>query len=254
MIGAVPLGQTIYIDFVTHNPSTGAVSDASSTPTVEVFENDNDTAILTPTAVKRTGKTGNYRVEVVCTSGNGLEEGKSYNVVVSATVNSIAAKAVVARFLVLTLATGADLATVDGNVDGLVTTAAGLATQTSVDTIDSNVDGLVTTAAGLATSASISALDTLIDGVAADVSGLDGATPPTAAQIVDALLDAALGFSGSRDVTVLDALQAIWSMGGGTVKVEEGYLNCYRPDGTALAFRFQLDSPTAPTSRTRAWE
>lgn len=95
----VPLGQTITIDFVTHG-TTGAVSDADSTPTSEVFEETNDTGILTPTVTKRTSKTGNYRLQVVCTAANGFEIGKSYSVVASATVGGIAGKAVVASFMI----------------------------------------------------------------------------------------------------------------------------------------------------------
>lgn len=91
------LNETITIDFATHAPTTGAVTDADSTPTVEVFEDANDTPILTPTATKRTSKTGNYRVQVACTAGNGFEAGKSYNVVVSATVGGVTGKGVVER-------------------------------------------------------------------------------------------------------------------------------------------------------------
>jgi hypothetical protein len=93
------LEETIYVDFVTSS-STGAAADADSTPTAEVFEDATDTAIITPTVVKRTGKTGNYRIPVACTAANGFEAGKSYNVVASATVGGVAAKAVVATFQV----------------------------------------------------------------------------------------------------------------------------------------------------------
>ena len=100
------LAETIYVDFVTSSPTTGAATDADSTPTCEVFEDAGDTAILSPTVVKRTGKTGNYRVPVACTSANGFEVGKSYNVVVSATVGGVAAKAVAQSFQVRDVAAG----------------------------------------------------------------------------------------------------------------------------------------------------
>lgn len=93
------LGRTVYKDFVCHT-TAGVVSDADSTPTVEIFENDTDTAILTPTAVKRTSKTGNYRVPIVITAANGFEIGKSYNVVVSATVGGTSSKAVIMSFVI----------------------------------------------------------------------------------------------------------------------------------------------------------
>lgn len=92
------LEETITIDFVTSSPTTGAATDADTTPTAEVFEDATDTAIITPTVVKRTGKTGNYRVPVACTAANGFEAAKSYNVVVAATVGAVAAKAVIRTF------------------------------------------------------------------------------------------------------------------------------------------------------------
>jgi hypothetical protein len=92
------LEETVYADFITSSPTTGAATDADSLPTCEVFEDATDTSILSPTVVKRTGKTGNYRVPIACTTANGFEAGKSYNVVVSATVGTIAAKAVIQTF------------------------------------------------------------------------------------------------------------------------------------------------------------
>ncbi len=96
----VNLGVTVTLDFVTTTPTTGAAASASAT-TVNVFEDANDTAILTPSATERSGQTGNYRVQVACTTANGFEVGKSYNVVVTATVGGVSAKAVIANFVIL---------------------------------------------------------------------------------------------------------------------------------------------------------
>ena len=96
------LTETIYVDFITSSPTTGAAIDADSLPTCEVFEDATDTAILSPTVVKRTSKTGNYRVPIACTAANGFEASKSYNAVVSATVGAVAAKAVIRTFQVRT--------------------------------------------------------------------------------------------------------------------------------------------------------
>ena len=96
----VTLGDTVTFDFCTHSPSSGAATDADSTPSVEVFEDDTDTAILSPTPVKRTRKTGNYRVNMTASDANGFEIGKTYNVVASATVSGVAAKKVVSTFIV----------------------------------------------------------------------------------------------------------------------------------------------------------
>lgn len=92
------LGQTITLDFTTTNPTTGAAASASAT-TVRVFEDASDTAIVTPTATERSGQTGNYRCQIVCTTANGFEVGKSYNVVVEATVGGVSAKAAIASFV-----------------------------------------------------------------------------------------------------------------------------------------------------------
>lgn len=93
------LGETIYLDFIT-NSSTGAAVDADSTPTAEVFANATDTTVVALTVTKRTSKTGNYRIAVPCTTGNGFAVDTSYNVVASATVSGVVAKNAVATFIV----------------------------------------------------------------------------------------------------------------------------------------------------------
>lgn len=96
----VNLGQTITVDFTTSSPTTGEAASASATA-VNVFEDANDTAILSPTATERSGHTGNYRAQIACTTGNGFEVGKSYNVVASATVATVASKCVIGRFIIV---------------------------------------------------------------------------------------------------------------------------------------------------------
>lgn len=98
----VALGQSPTIDFTTHNPVTGMVSDADVLPTCEVFEDTTDVALAAPTVVKRTGKTGNYRVTFAATAANGFEVDKAYNVVVQATVGGVTAKSRIATFIIPT--------------------------------------------------------------------------------------------------------------------------------------------------------
>jgi len=100
MVTPAKLGDTLYVDVITRSPSAGVAVDADSTPTCEVFEDANDTAILSPTVVKRASKTGDYRVPLVLTTANGFEVGKSYNVIVSATVASLADKAKIATLYI----------------------------------------------------------------------------------------------------------------------------------------------------------
>jgi hypothetical protein len=90
------LEDTIYLDFTTHDPVTGESTSADATPTCNIFENTTDVAILTPVVVVRAGHTGVYRVPVVCTTANGFEIGKSYNVDVTAIVNGVTAKSCLA--------------------------------------------------------------------------------------------------------------------------------------------------------------
>ncbi|MBM4301627.1 MAG: hypothetical protein FJ121_08870 [Deltaproteobacteria bacterium] len=94
------LADTIVLDFTVHLPTTGAVSDADALPTVEVWEDETDTTLSGGTVTKRVGKTGNYRVAVVATTGNGFEVGKSYNVVVTVVAGGVTAKAVIGSFFI----------------------------------------------------------------------------------------------------------------------------------------------------------
>lgn len=101
----IPIGTALTLNFSTTNPATGVPQDADSTPTVDVYEDANDTPILSPTPVNRA--LGEYRVAVNVTTANGFDAGKSYNVVVTAMVASTAGKKVLATFLVAPGAQGA---------------------------------------------------------------------------------------------------------------------------------------------------
>ena len=92
------IGDTITLDFTTHDPHTGQVSDADVLPTCEVLEDNDDTPILTPTVVKRGASTGLYRVTFAATAANGFLAGSSYNADVVVTVTNITAKARIGSF------------------------------------------------------------------------------------------------------------------------------------------------------------
>ncbi|MFA5054314.1 MAG: hypothetical protein WC565_09660, partial [Parcubacteria group bacterium] len=80
------LEETIYLDFILSSPTTFLAVDADTAPAYAVYEDDTDTAIVSGVATKRTSLTGHYRVGLACTAANGFEAGKSYSVVVTATV------------------------------------------------------------------------------------------------------------------------------------------------------------------------
>lgn len=96
----VVLGQSPTLDFTVHDPLTGQVSNADILPTCQVFENATDVPILAPLVVNRAGLVGNYRTTFAATALNGFEYGKSYNVVVTATVTGIVAKSRIAVFTI----------------------------------------------------------------------------------------------------------------------------------------------------------
>jgi hypothetical protein len=92
------LGDTAYFGFCTHNPATGAVADASSTPTCEIFEENNTSAMAyVPTVAQRGSITGEYEVR----SGNVWNRfsAANYNVVISATVAGVTGKKVVGTYV-----------------------------------------------------------------------------------------------------------------------------------------------------------
>ncbi len=95
---AYKLDESIPLDFTTHNSATGQAQDADVIPTSEVFEDITGILILTPTVTKRVGMTGGYRVAFIAGVANGFEVDKSYNIIVTATVAGVTAKAQVASF------------------------------------------------------------------------------------------------------------------------------------------------------------
>lgn len=89
--------EATYTPGFTTLAASGAAADADSLPTCAVYEDTTSTAIVTPTVVKLA--TGVYVVAIPCTAVNGFEAGKTYNVVISATIGGVAAKAKVAQFV-----------------------------------------------------------------------------------------------------------------------------------------------------------
>lgn len=110
----IPLDEVLHFDCVTHHPTTGAVTDADSTPTFAVYEEATDTDIgIGGNLTKRTSLTGNYRGTFTASAANGFEVGKWYSIIASATVNAIAGKAVVKNFRVVANETVAGVPEVD---------------------------------------------------------------------------------------------------------------------------------------------
>lgn len=90
----VPIGATYYVDALTHNPTTGAISNADSTPTFDVYENGSTTGQFGATnMIQRASLTGDYYATfTVSASTPTFVAGRFYNVIATATVGGVTAK------------------------------------------------------------------------------------------------------------------------------------------------------------------
>lgn len=97
------IDQYFEMTFQTQRFDTGAATDADSTPTYRTYEENNDTVLQTGNTSKRddANTTGYYYARDQMTTAAGYEVGKTYEVRVAATVNSVAGAAVVGRFTIL---------------------------------------------------------------------------------------------------------------------------------------------------------
>jgi hypothetical protein len=96
---SVKLDDTIYLHCGTASASTGAATDADSTPTCTV-EEDGVALGYAPTVTNVA--TGLYRITIACTIANGFEAGKRYSAYVVATVGGITGRDSIAEFSVAT--------------------------------------------------------------------------------------------------------------------------------------------------------
>ena len=86
----VKLGKNCTFSITTHDPDTGVLTDADSAPAYRVYEDETATPILTGSMAKLddANTTGFYTEQIACTTANGFEDGKSYNILITATVDS----------------------------------------------------------------------------------------------------------------------------------------------------------------------
>jgi len=95
----VPIGQYVYFDAIT-NDASGFVTDADTLPTFDVFEQENDTPIISGFFTKRVSYTGNYRAKFSLDATAGFVVGAMYSVIGSAIVNGTWGKCVCLIFRV----------------------------------------------------------------------------------------------------------------------------------------------------------
>lgn len=120
----VSLGDSFWLHFGTSSATTGAATNADSTPTVTVAKDGTDLGYA-PTVTNVA--TGLYKVQIDATVGNGFAAGQRFSAYVVATVGSIAGRDGIGEFEVLAVDLNTGVASVTGAV-GSVTglTAANL--------------------------------------------------------------------------------------------------------------------------------
>ena len=86
----VTLGDTFVFSVCTHDPDTGALTDADAVPSYRVYEDETATAILTGNMAKLddSNTLGFYTETITASVGNGFEANKTYTVYIVATVDS----------------------------------------------------------------------------------------------------------------------------------------------------------------------
>lgn len=124
--------------------STGVATDADSAPTYRVYEDETTTPILTGTMalLDSSNTAGFYSEQITLSAANGFENGKCYNIYISATVSSVAG-ATSRTFQVEALAT--EVTAIKAKTDSLTFTVASV-----VDANIQRVNDVTITGAGAA--------------------------------------------------------------------------------------------------------
>lgn len=88
----VDIGANLVFSVCTHDPTTGAQTDAAAVPAYLIYEDETGVAILSGNMAKLDDAltTGFYSELIACTAVNGFESDKSYTIYISATVAGIA--------------------------------------------------------------------------------------------------------------------------------------------------------------------
>lgn len=205
-LGSWKINDTLTWTVNTHTASTGAATDADAVPSYRVYEDETGTAILTGNMAKLddANTTGFYSEQITLSAANGLEKGKSYNIYVSATVDSV----------VGTDSFGFQIeAEVDANAVSNI--GANVITATS---IASNAIAAAKIASGAITSAKFASGAITATAIAADAIGASELAADAVTEIQSGLATAAAlaTVDGNVDSILADTneLQGDWANGG----------------------------------------
>lgn len=153
-IGSWKIDDLLTFSCTTHRFDTGNATDADFVPTYRIYEDETGTPILTGSMalLDASNTAGFYSEQITLSAANGFEKGKSYNIYITATVNSISGA--INRFFQIE-------AEVDSNTNsndspGIATLATSIANlTTSLSTLTTNLatanSGISTTNTNLAT-------------------------------------------------------------------------------------------------------
>ena len=86
----VTVGDNIVFSVVTHDPDTGVLTDADSVPTYQVYKDETEEIVGYGSMAKLddANTTGFYTESLVCDQTNQIENGKTYTIVIEATVDA----------------------------------------------------------------------------------------------------------------------------------------------------------------------
>ena len=106
----------------THDPATGAATDADSAPAYRVYEDETSTPILTGSMAKLddANTTGFYSEQITLSAANGFEVGKSYSIYISAVVGGVTGTMHHQLQVITAPAVAADVPTATQNADALL--------------------------------------------------------------------------------------------------------------------------------------
>ncbi len=87
----VEISDNLVFTVPTHDPTTGALTDADAVPDYWVYEDETGTAILNSVMAKLddANTTGFYSELIACSEANGFETGKTYTIYIEATVGGV---------------------------------------------------------------------------------------------------------------------------------------------------------------------
>jgi len=83
------IGENLTFSITTHDPDTGVLTDADAAPAYRIYENETAVPILTGTMdlLDAVNTTGFYAETIAVSLANGFEDGKSYTIYITATVD-----------------------------------------------------------------------------------------------------------------------------------------------------------------------